>query len=143
MALIKEIENSANGMISSYHKIMSFTRNEDSSKINILIRTYKSKEYRDKEKEYNTKYNYFQPMYGRIVEIMNKTIESRTDEEKEILDGAMEFDKWMANVAGEPFHLKEKYIEIDDDLLDEDYSISKCYQVLKTIEPYDGAEDDI
>ena len=63
MALIKETENNANGMISSYHKIMSFTRNEDSSKINILIRTYKSKEYRDKEKENNYIYYYILFLY--------------------------------------------------------------------------------
>lgn len=142
MAIVKEITDDVNGLVYVYHKIMSLNRTEDSKVVNLSVRSYKSKKYREDEKEYKEEYDYYQPKFAQIVEIMNKPEEERTPEEQELLEGALKFQEWMERVHGRNFFLQEVSVAIDDMALEGSYSIDKCYEILKTIPPYDGAEDD-
>ena len=113
MALKKEIELE-NGVMLNYHRIVSFNKITNISNV-IEIASYTNEKQRKKEEKYH-----------EIKKKNSKGIESLTEDEMKILETGID-------------------VFIDTDTLsipyNEDMTIEKAYEYLKTTEKYENAEN--
>lgn len=137
MALAKKIVNEFNGLEANYHRIISFSRNNKN--IDIIIRAYTSKDYRDKEKQIELTNTLWESRRAEIEEIIAKPINERMEEEQNLYEEAMEVLNYVQ--SEKDCFLYDNLLSFSEEYVENDFSINKLYTVLKTIDPYTGAED--
>ena len=121
MALLKEITNNK-GITTNYHKIVEIRNIEQ---ITIVVRSYVSEEFREREIEANQKINRY-----------NYLIENQSEEtEDELLELSLK----------QPQYAQDLNLGISEEIYVvgalEDYAFEEAYDYLKTLDVFSGAED--
>lgn len=121
MALLKEITNNK-GITTNYHKIVEIRNIEQ---ITIVVRSYVSEEFREREIEANQKINRY-----------NYLIENQSEEtEEELLELSLK----------QPQYAQDLNLGISEEIYVvgalEDFSFENAYDYLKTLDVFSGAKD--
>ena len=121
MALLKEITDNK-GIVTNYHKIVEIRNIEQ---ITIVVRSYVSEEFRNREVEANQKINRY-----------NYLIENQSEEtEDELLELSLK----------QPQYAQDLNLGISEEIYVvgelKDYSFENAYDYLKSLPQFKGAQD--
>ena len=132
MALYKEITNNK-GVITRYFRISNITFDIDNDSLNITVREYTNEDYRDIEKNIRA----LKEEINEKQSVINTLNENYRENEEEILKK----NKELYSLITELNSLNESSYYVGEtvysfDFIDQDYSITDCYNLLKTLDVF-------
>lgn len=132
MALYKEITDNK-GVITRYFRISNITFDIDNDSLNITVREYTNEDYRDIEKNIRA----LKEEINEKQSVINTLNENYRENEEEIL----EKNKELYSLITELNSLNESSYYVGEtvysfDFVDQDYSITDCYNLLKTLDVF-------
>ena len=137
MALFKEITNQK-GITSRYFRISSVTLNIDNKNIAITLKEYTSDVYRKKEKEILNLQNEINEKQKYI----NTLNENYRENEEEIIIKNNELGAIITKLnemRNQDYYIGEQNYSFNFE--DKEYSLSICYELLKTLELFKNSKD--
>ena len=137
MALFKEITNQK-GVTSRYFRISNVALNIDSKNIVITLKEYTNDTYRNKEKEISE----LQNEINEQQEYINTLNENYRENEEEIITKNNELGKIinkLNEMRNQDYYISEQNYNFDFE--DKEYSLSICYELLKTLELFKDSKD--
>lgn len=137
MALFKEITNHK-GVTSRYFRISNVALNIDSKNIVITLKEYTDDTYRNKEKEILE----LQNEVNERQEYINALNENYRENEQELITKNNELGKVISKLnemRNQEYYINEQNYNFDFE--DKEYSLSICYELLKTLELFKDSKD--
>ena len=137
MALFKEITNQK-GVTSRYFRISNVILNIDSKNIVITLKEYTDNTYRNKEKELSDLQNEINERQEYINTLNTNYIEN----EEEIIAKNNELRiiiNKLNEMKNQEYYISEQNYNFDFE--DKEYSLSICYELLKTLELFKDSKD--
>lgn len=137
MALFKEITNQK-GIVARYFRISNVSLNVDSKDITITLKEYTDDTYRNKEKEIYE----LQKEINTMQEYINELNKNYKENEEEIITKNDELGvivNQLNSMKSQDYCLGDKKLSFVFE--DKDYSLSTCYDLLKTLEIFKDSED--
>lgn len=137
MALFKEITNQK-GVTSRYFRISNVTLNIDSKNIVITLKEYTDNTYRNKEKEISD----LQNEINERQEYINTLNTNYRENEEEIIAKNNELGviiNKLNEMRNQDYYISEQNYNFDFE--DKEYSLSICYELLKTLELFKDSKD--
>lgn len=132
MALYKEITDNK-GVITRYFRISNITFDIDNDSLNVTVKEYTNEDYRDIEKNIRA----LKEEINEKQSVINTLNENYRENEEEIL----EKNKELYSLITELNSLNESSYYVGEtvysfDFTDQDYSITDCYNLLKTLDVF-------
>lgn len=137
MALYKEMVNEK-GVIMKYFRISDVAISIDNSNVVITVKEYFDNTYRSKEKKIDT----LQSDINEKQKYINTLNENYRENEEEIMTKNNELNliiEELNTVRGQVYYIDEQTYTFDFE--NTDYSLTKCYEMLKTLEIFADSKD--
>ena len=137
MALFKEITNQK-GVTSRYFRISNVALDIDSKNIVITLKEYASNTYRNKEKEISELQNEINERQEYIDTLNTNYSENKEEIITKNNELRVVINKLNEMKSQDYYIVEQKY---NFDFEDKEYSLSICYELLKTLELFKDSKD--
>lgn len=135
MALYKEMTDTK-GVVSKYFRISSITFNIDENLLDVTVREYADEDYRNIEKNIEQ----LKKTINEKQNAINTLNENYRENEKEIIEKNQELYTYIEELNSlnqTSYYIGDKTYSFNFE--DQDYSITDCYNLLKTLDVFENS----
>ena len=135
MALYKEMTDTK-GVVSKYFRISSITFNIDENLLDVTVREYADEDYRNIEKNIEQ----LKKTINEKQSAINTLNENYRENEKEIIEKNQELYTYIEELNSlnqTSYYIGDKTYSFSFE--DQDYSITDCYNLLKTLDVFENS----